>query len=107
MDYDEEKLDEVVLALLYLTLFTEHGVTRAWKGHDWDVLNRLCEKGPDQRSEEQEQICGVERRGCQRISKAILEIFRQATLRSHPVVGLRVAVGPLLPSHCSEFCSSR
>lgn len=45
MDYDEEKLDEVVLALLYLTSFTEHGVTRAWKGHDWDVLNRLCEKG--------------------------------------------------------------
>jgi hypothetical protein len=36
MDYDEEKLDEMVLALLYLTSFTEHGVTRAWKGHDWD-----------------------------------------------------------------------
>lgn len=45
MDYDEEKLDEAVLALLYLTSFTERGVTRAWKGHDWDVLNRLCEKG--------------------------------------------------------------
>ena len=45
MDYDEEKLDEVVLALLYLTSFTEHGITRAWKGHDWNVLNRLHEKG--------------------------------------------------------------
>jgi Domain of unknown function (DUF6429) len=45
MDYDDEKLDEMVLALLHLTSFTEHGVTRAWKGHDWDVLNRLCEKG--------------------------------------------------------------
>jgi Domain of unknown function (DUF6429) len=45
MDYNEDKLDEVVLALLYLTSFTEHGITRAWKGHDWDVLNRLHEKG--------------------------------------------------------------
>jgi hypothetical protein len=45
MEYDEEKVDEVVLALLYLTSFTEHGITRAWKGQDWDVLNRLHEKG--------------------------------------------------------------
>lgn len=45
MKYDEEKVDEMVLALLYLTSFTERGITRAWKGQDWDVLNRLCEKG--------------------------------------------------------------
>jgi hypothetical protein len=48
MEYDEEKVDEVVLALLYLTSFTQHGITRAWKGQDWDVLNRLHEKGSDQ-----------------------------------------------------------
>jgi hypothetical protein len=45
MNYDEEKVDEMVLALLYLTSFTERGATRAWKGQDWDVLNRLHEKG--------------------------------------------------------------
>ena len=45
MEYDEEKVDEVVLALLHLTSFTERGITRAWKGQDWDVLNRLHEKG--------------------------------------------------------------
>ena len=45
MEYDEAKVDEMVLALLYLTSFTERGVTRAWKGQDWDVLNRLHEKG--------------------------------------------------------------
>jgi len=45
MEYNEERVDEVVLALLYLTSSTQHGVTRAWKGHDWDVLDRLCEKG--------------------------------------------------------------
>ena len=45
MEYDENKVDEVVMALLYLTMFDHGGMTRAWKGHDWDSLNRLFEKG--------------------------------------------------------------
>jgi hypothetical protein len=42
MEIDEQKIDEAVLALLYLTL---HGGHRAWKGFDWDALNWLFEKG--------------------------------------------------------------
>ena len=42
MEYDKDKVDEVVLALLYLTL---HEKFCAWKGHDWDALGRLHEKG--------------------------------------------------------------
>ncbi len=42
MDYDEAKVDEVVLALLFLTLGRDG---RAWKTHDWDAMNRLHEKG--------------------------------------------------------------
>jgi hypothetical protein len=42
MQIDEEKIDETVLALLYLTL---HDGVRAWKGIDWDAMNRLHEKG--------------------------------------------------------------
>lgn len=42
MDYDKDKVDEMVLALLFLTL---HGDGRAWKGHDWDAMSRLYEKG--------------------------------------------------------------
>jgi hypothetical protein len=42
---DWNKVDEVTLALLNLTSFKEHGIVRAWKGHDWDVMNRLYEKG--------------------------------------------------------------
>jgi hypothetical protein len=38
MEYDREKVDEMVLALLWLTLA---GDGRAWKGHDWDALERL------------------------------------------------------------------
>jgi hypothetical protein len=45
MDYDKDKVDDLVLALLYLTSFRDHGVVRAWKGHDWDALDRLCGKG--------------------------------------------------------------
>jgi len=42
MDIDSEKIDEAILALLYLTL---HDGVRAWKGFDWDSMNRLHEKG--------------------------------------------------------------
>ena len=42
---DTEKIDEAALALLYLTLHNDDGVARAWKGIDWEVLNRLYEKG--------------------------------------------------------------
>lgn len=49
MDYDETKVDDMVLALLWLTTFEEkvlgQKVRRAWKGHDWEALNRLHEKG--------------------------------------------------------------
>ncbi len=45
MDYDEGKVDEMVLALLYLTSLNDQGFVRAWKGHDWDALNRLHESG--------------------------------------------------------------
>jgi hypothetical protein len=42
MDYDKDKVDEVALALLYLTL---HDGNRAWKGIDWDIMGRLHERG--------------------------------------------------------------
>ena len=42
MEYDEDKVDEMVLALLFLT--THHG-GRAWKGHDWGAMDRLHKKG--------------------------------------------------------------
>jgi hypothetical protein len=45
MEIDKAKVDEFTLALLYLTTFKEHQGLRAWKSHDWDVLNRLHESG--------------------------------------------------------------
>jgi len=45
MEYNKDKVDEVVLALMYLTTFEGPVGSRVWKGLDWDVLNRLHEKG--------------------------------------------------------------
>jgi hypothetical protein len=42
MTLDTDRIDDTVLALLYLTLHDQH---RAWKGFDWDTLGRLHEKG--------------------------------------------------------------
>ena len=39
---DKGRIDEAVLGLLYLGLHDGH---RAWKGFDWDALDRLHEKG--------------------------------------------------------------
>jgi hypothetical protein len=42
MKIDTNRIDEAVLALLYLGRHQEY---RAWKGFDWDAMNRLHEKG--------------------------------------------------------------
>jgi hypothetical protein len=42
MDYDEDKVDEVALALLYLSL---DGANRAWKGIAYEISDRLYKKG--------------------------------------------------------------
>jgi hypothetical protein len=44
MNYDRHKVDEAVLALMYLTLHQGSGGVRAWKGFDWESLNRLHEQ---------------------------------------------------------------
>ena len=44
VEMDEEKIDEAVLALLYLTTFRDKPCWRAWKSHDWDCLGRLHQK---------------------------------------------------------------
>lgn len=69
MELDDEKIDEAVLALLYLGL---HDGARAWKGFDWDSMNRLHEQGfvSDPRSKAKSVVFTEE--GLVR-SKALLE----------------------------------
>ena len=42
MPLDTDRIDDAVLALLYLGL---HERFRAWKGFDWDAMDRLHRKG--------------------------------------------------------------
>jgi len=41
-----KKIDDAVLALLHLTSFRENkeSLFRAWKGHDWETMERLPKK---------------------------------------------------------------
>ena len=45
MEHNEEKIDEMVLALLYLTTFKDGPSMRAWKGQDWAAMERLYKAG--------------------------------------------------------------
>ena len=45
MAYNEDKVDEMTLALLYLVMTQDREGTRAWKGFDWETMDRLNEKG--------------------------------------------------------------
>lgn len=46
MEYDKDKVDEMTMALLYLVMWREDDVLgRAWKGFDWETMDRLHEKG--------------------------------------------------------------
>jgi hypothetical protein len=42
MQLDTKKIDDAVLALLYLGL---HDGARVWKGFDWNAMDRLHEQG--------------------------------------------------------------
>jgi hypothetical protein len=45
MKFDQQRVDDATLALLYLVTFNDHGVHRAWKGFDWDTMERLHQAG--------------------------------------------------------------
>jgi len=47
MKYNEEKVDEMTLALLYLVTWErqEEAGARAWKGFAWETMDRLHQKG--------------------------------------------------------------
>lgn len=48
MNPKTDKIDDATLALLYLVICErneKYGGARAWKGFDWETMNRLHEKG--------------------------------------------------------------
>jgi hypothetical protein len=45
MEYDKDRVDEMILALLYLTSSHDQYGNKAWKGLDWEAMDRLYKKG--------------------------------------------------------------
>jgi len=69
---DTNKVDDAVLALLYLGL---HDGARAWKGFDWDAMNRLHEQGyiTDPRGKAKSVVFTEE--GLERAKRLLEELF--------------------------------
>jgi hypothetical protein len=80
MTLDEEKVDQAVLALLYLGV---HDGARAWKGFDWDAMNRLYEKGfiSDPRSKAQSVVFTEE--GLTEARRLLEHLFAAASAEVH------------------------
>ena len=78
MKYDEKMVDEAVLALLYLAMFSDHGIVRAWKGQSWDVMDRLHAKGliSDPQSTAKSVVMSEE--GAKRSEELFDEMFARA-----------------------------
>ena len=74
MKIDTDKIDDVVLALLYLTTFEDRGAFGAWKGHDWDALNRLHEKGMISNPKTKAKSVALSEAGAKR-SRELFETF--------------------------------
>ena len=75
MDYDKDKVDDAVLALLYLTMWDDRPGTRAWKGHDWSALDRLHQKGylGDPKSKAKSVVITEE--GCVKAEQLFRQLF--------------------------------
>jgi len=76
MELDTNKIDDAVLALLYLGL---HDGARAWKGFDWDAMNRLHEQGyiTDPRGKAKSVVFTKE--GLERAERLLEKLFSKQT----------------------------
>ncbi len=75
MNIDAAKIDEAVLALLYLG---RHDGDRTWKSYDWDAMNRLHEKGYITNPMSRAKSVVFSEEGMQASERAFRRLFSQA-----------------------------
>src|SRR4030095_5737448 len=95
MDYDKDKVDEMVLALLYLTL---HDGDRAWKDHDWDAMERLHAKGMIGNPVGKAKSIWLTEEGLRRSRELFLRHFTRAAHHTHLTLPLTRRAWANLPS---------
>ena len=76
MDLDTDRIDDAVLALLVLG---RHSDWRAWKGFDWEAMNRLHDRGyiSDPRTRAQSVVFTED--GLARAERLLAELFGKTT----------------------------
>ena len=74
MEVNVEKIDEVVLALLYLNFHNEDEGVRAWKSFDGDAMDRLHQKGLISDSKSKAKSVVVTEEG-QKLAKELFEKY--------------------------------
>jgi hypothetical protein len=86
MDFDETKVDEAVLALLWLTRFREKDdwPWRTWKGHDWDAMKRLHEAGFISDPHNKNKSIGFTEEGEQRAEELFVKLFGRPAKTDEP-----------------------
>ena len=79
MKPNTDKIDDAVLALLHLTSFTEGkgelAFTRAWKGHDWEALNHLHQKGLISDPKNKNKSIGLSKEGSAKAEALFQRLF--------------------------------
>lgn len=70
---DVDKIDEAVLALLYLG--AHHDGTRTWKSFDWDAMERLHEKGHISNPVNKARSVAFTEEGFERSKEAFCRLF--------------------------------
>ena len=75
MEVDNGKIDEAVLALLYLTL---HDGYRVWKSFDWGAMNRLHEKGLIMNPARKAKSVGLTEEGLRKAERLFEKLFSKS-----------------------------
>lgn len=74
---NEAKIDEAVLALLYLNHWLDKrtGVTTTWKTFDWDAMERLHKQGLISDPVSKSKVVGFSDEGLGRAREAFAKLF--------------------------------
>jgi hypothetical protein len=77
VEYDTNRIDEATLALLFMGLHDrEEGLgARAWKGFDWETMNRLHEKGFISDPKGKAKSVRLTETGCQEAERLFCKLF--------------------------------
>jgi hypothetical protein len=90
MNIDQDKLEQLVLAILYLNSFDDKVGKRAWKGLPWGILDTLHEKGYISNPVTKSKSVMFSEEGA-RLAKTLFEqqfaTKSSVPSRSHPSVG--------------------